>query len=248
MLGDVAHRIGCRSRSIRCSVVLTGAAAISIVLALAGCGSGAVGTTLVGGTTTVVAHGQIGPGPFTGFTVTVSVVGGKLSKSEVTVPAGSGVTFINAEDDNTTKHQLVADNGSFDTQVLDPGAEYYVYFAGLGTVTYHDALDPAIKGEVVVTSGTTFPAMNALPTGPWIGVGKNGLTATQTETKVGDPVTFYNSEDDSAVNHHIVADDGSFDTGVLKPGQYYAVTFESPGTFAFHDALDSSVKGTITVK
>ena len=115
MLGDVAHRIGCRSRSIRCSVVLTGAAAISIVLALAGCGSGAPGTTVVGGTTTVIAHGHVGTGP-AGYSVTVSVAGGALSTPEVTVPAGSGVVFMNAEDDTNTKHHLVADDGSFDTR------------------------------------------------------------------------------------------------------------------------------------
>ena len=45
------------------------------------------------------------------------------------------------------------------------------------------------------------------------------------------------------MTHHIVADDGSFDTGVLTPGQSYLVTFETPGTYSFHDALNPSIKG-----
>ena len=248
MLGDVAHRTGCRSRSIRCSVLLTSAAAISIVLALAGCGSSAPGTTVVGGTTTVVAHGQAGPGPLVGYSVTVSVAGGALSPPEVTVPAGSGVTFINAEDDNNTKHELVADNGSFDTPGPRPGRRVLRLLRGPGHCHVPRRAESRYQGPSSGDGRDDFPATGAFPTGPWIGVGKNGLTAAQTQTRVGDPVTFYNSEDDNTVNHHIVADDGSFDTGVLKPGQSYVVTFESPGTYSFHDALDSSIKGTITAK
>ncbi len=249
MFRDGTHRRDACSRRVRRSVVVLGAAVVTLVLALSGCGSASTtGSTVVGETTTIVAQGQAGSLPLTGTSYTISVAGGKLSPATLEIPAGSGVVFINAEDDSQTQHDLVADDGSFDTMALNPGGEYYVYFAGMGTVTFHDALNPEIKGSIVITTGDTYLGTGIPPTGAFIGVGKNGLSATTTQTRVGDRVTFFNAEDDNTVNHHIVADDGSFDTGVLRPGEFYSVTFQSPGSYSFHDVLDSSVKGTITVK
>ena len=246
---DVLHRRDARSRRMRRGVVVIGAAVITLVLALSGCGSSTTGSTVVGATTTIVALGQAGSGPLTGTSYAISVAHGKLNTATLEIPAGSGVIFINAEDDNKTQHDLVADDGSFDTMTLNPGGQYYVYFAGMGTVTFHDALNPEIKGEIVISHWGYITRDGHLPpTGAFIGVGKNGLSATSTQARVGDRVTFFNSEDDNSVNHHIVADDGSFDTGVLPPGEFYSVTFASPGTYSFHDVLNPSVKGTITVK
>lgn len=45
-----------------------------------------------------------------------------------------------------------------------------------------------------------------------------------------------------------VADDGSFDTGVLRPNQQFWFTFQRAGTYPFHDVLDPNLKGIITVK
>jgi hypothetical protein len=245
---DALHRMDTRSRRTRRDVVLILATAVALALALSGCGSSTPGSTVVGATTTVVARGQAGPGPLAGTTYAISVALGKLSKTSLQVPAGSGVLFINGEDDTTTQHELVADDGSFDTMALDPGAQYYVYFAGLGTVTFHDVLSPDIKGQIVIVPGDTLLGEGNLPTGPWIGVGKDGFSATKTQARVQDNVTFFNSEDDNTVTHRIVADDGSFDSGVLTPGQTYSVTFASSGTYSFHDAQNPSFKGTITIK
>lgn len=245
----VLHRKDSRSRHARRGLIVIGAAAIALVLALSGCSSSTPGSTEVGGTTTIFALGRAGSGPLAGTPYAISVAHGKLSKTTLQIPAGSGVIFINAEDDNKTQHDLAADDGSFDTMTLDPGGQYYVYFAGMGTVKFHDVLDPNIKGEIVIVTGDTSLGSPVLPpTGPFISVGKSGLSAAKTQARVGNRVTFFNSEDDNTVNHHIVADDGSFDTGVLEPGQSYSVTFASPGTYSFHDALNPSFKGTITIK
>ena len=229
-------------------MVAIGVAVIALVLALSGCGSSPPASTVVGVTTTIVALGQGGSGPLAGTPYVITVANGKLNTTSLQVPAGSAVLFMNAEDDTKIQHHLVADDGSFDTMTLNPGGQYYVYFSGLGTVKFHDALNPDIKGEIVVGPGDTSLGAGTLPTGPFIGVSSNGLSATDTQARVQDRVTFYNSEDDNPVNHQIVADDGSFDTGVLAPGKSYSVTFASPGTYSFHDALNPALKGTITVK
>jgi hypothetical protein len=251
MSRETFHGSGIRPRKIWLGIALACVGIASLMLALSGCGnSSSPGSTVVEGTTSISAVGESGPGllPFAGTQYVISVSQGKLDPTKLDVPEGAGVLFINAEDDNTSQHEFVADEGSFDTGVLDPGGQYYVVFTGAGIVSFHDTMNPDITGEIVIAAGET-PYGDALPVaGPIISIANNALSSATTRVNAGEPVTFYNAEDDNTVDHHIVADDGSFDTGVLSPGESYSVTFESNGSYRFHDALDSAVKGTITVQ
>jgi hypothetical protein len=47
-------------------------------------------------------------------------------------------------------HQVVADDGSFSSPVLARGASFSHTYTGGGTFAYHDGLQPALKGSVVV--------------------------------------------------------------------------------------------------
>src|ERR671935_1051781 len=59
----------------------------------------------------------------------------------------------------------------------------------------------------------------------------------------GQVVTIYNSDQ---LLHHIVADDGSFDTGVMVPGSSFTVKAGETGTvISYHCALHSRVKGQV---
>jgi len=61
----------------------------------------------------------------------------------------------------------------------------------------------------------------------------------------GETVTVYNSDQ---LLHHIVADDGSLDTGVMVPGSTFTVKAGSSGTVvSFHCALHSRMKGMLVV-
>jgi plastocyanin len=61
----------------------------------------------------------------------------------------------------------------------------------------------------------------------------------------GDTVRWTNSD---KVDHQIVANKGAFASGILKPGQSYSYTANTPGGFAYHDALHPSITGAIYVK
>ena len=67
--------------------------------------------------------------------------------------------------------------------------------------------------------------------------------ATVTVT-AGSVVTWNNT---GAKAHTVTADDGSFDSGNLDPGQAFGNLFDTAGTFAYHDAGDPTLKGSVIV-
>ena len=73
---------------------------------------------------------------------------------------------------------------------------------------------------------------------------KSGFTPSATTINVGDSVTWKNAD---VVNHQVVANDGSFASPVLKPGESFSQAFAKSGKVSYHDALVTSLKGTVTV-
>src|SRR5918997_5012518 len=47
--------------------------------------------------------------------------------------------------------------------------------------------------------------------------------------------------------HTVTADDGSFDSGRLDPGEQFSQTFDQPGTFAYHCGFHPEMLGSIVV-
>jgi plastocyanin len=73
---------------------------------------------------------------------------------------------------------------------------------------------------------------------------KSGFTPTSTTINVGDSVTWKNAD---TVNHQVVANDGSFASPVMKPGDSYSQTFSKSGKVSYHDSLFTNRNGTVTV-
>ena len=73
---------------------------------------------------------------------------------------------------------------------------------------------------------------------------KSGFTPSSTTITVGDSVTWKNAD---TVNHQVVANDGSFASPVLKPGESFSQTFSKSGKVSYHDSLFTNRKGTVTV-
>ena len=47
--------------------------------------------------------------------------------------------------------------------------------------------------------------------------------------------------------HMVTADDRSFDSGVLNPGDSYMVTFDGQGTLTYHCTIHPEMRGSVTV-
>ena len=70
-----------------------------------------------------------------------------FNPAQLNVAPGTTVTFVN---NDTEPHTATADNGLFDTGVLEPGSSFEVLLDGSGTVTYHCELHPDMQGSIVV--------------------------------------------------------------------------------------------------
>lgn len=63
--------------------------------------------------------------------------------------------------------------------------------------------------------------------------------------KSGTNVQWINNDN---MQHQIVSDSGAFQSTVLNPGDGYTFYFAKSGIYGYHDALNSTITGTITVQ
>ncbi len=75
--------------------------------------------------------------------------------------------------------------------------------------------------------------------------GANSFNPANASVKVGQTVAWTNMD---AITHDMRADDGSFDTGAIAPGQTSApITFSSAGSIPYHCSIHPSMTGSLTV-
>ena len=60
----------------------------------------------------------------------------------------------------------------------------------------------------------------------------------------GTTVTWVNNDQ---APHTATADDGTFDSGTLQPGQSFSFTFDKAGTYAYHCNIHPDMTATVTV-
>ncbi len=85
-------------------------------------------------------------------TVTVDIHDGAFDPAQLEVAKGTTVTWTNGD---TEAHTVTADNGLFDSGVIEPGQYYSTWLGGSGTVSYHSKTDPDMKGSVVVREASS---------------------------------------------------------------------------------------------
>jgi plastocyanin len=98
--------------------------------------------------------------PAPNSTTTVSIHDLTFDPATLNVAPGTTVTWTN---NDHVAHTVTADDGLFDSGVLEPGQSYSTWLGGSGTVTYHCEIHPDMKGSVVVgeaSVGGETPASN----------------------------------------------------------------------------------------
>lgn len=125
-------------------IISLSAMAVLVFAAIAAAQSVLDGDTTAPAQATTPA-GTTAPAP--SDTTTVDIRDHAFSPAQLNVAPGTTVTFVN---NDTESHTATADNGLFDTGVLEPGYSFDVFLEGSGTVTYHCELHPNMQGSIVV--------------------------------------------------------------------------------------------------
>jgi plastocyanin len=63
--------------------------------------------------------------------------------------------------------------------------------------------------------------------------------------EVGDTIVWTNNDDR---DHSVKADDGSFDSGLLRSGKTFSKKFDKPGKYTYGSDPSPRTKGTVVVK
>jgi plastocyanin len=66
---------------------------------------------------------------------------------DAAVQPGDTITWVN---EGNHPHTVTADDGQFDSEVLNPGDSFSATFTGAGTLAYHCEIHPSMTGRVTV--------------------------------------------------------------------------------------------------
>ncbi|WP_343713894.1 cupredoxin family copper-binding protein [Inquilinus sp.] len=80
--------------------------------------------------------------------VTIKIDNFTFSPAEITVPAGTTVTWTNGDD---IPHTVVATDKSFRSKALDTGDSFTTTLTKPGTIQYFCSLHPHMTGRITVT-------------------------------------------------------------------------------------------------
>ena len=125
-------------------VFATIAAAQGVLDGTVGTSQGATQPAAVPAEPTAPAEGTT---PALDSTTTVEISNNAFNPPQLNVAPGTTVRFVN---NDIVSHTVTADNGVFDTGVLQPGYSLDVVLDGAGTVPYHCELHPEMQGSIVV--------------------------------------------------------------------------------------------------
>ena len=100
----------------------------------------------------------------------------------------------------------------------------------------------AVAVLALAVTGASQPASQATKA---VAIKATGFSPASVTIATTDAVKWTNRD---TKNHQIVANNGSFASAVIKPGKSYTHTFNTAGTFGYHDALHPTLKGKVVVK
>ena len=131
---------------MRNSAVAALAVLAAVSIAACGGGGGSYGNSSPTSPSTSSGGGSGSGSTGNVVTVTIKGVNGKLSfdPNPASVAAGQSVQFKNAD---VVAHQVVLDDGSMKTEVIQPGATSSALAIGASNASYHCSIHPSMVGS-----------------------------------------------------------------------------------------------------
>lgn len=184
-------------------------------------------------------------------TIEMSIVG--FSPSNLTIPTGSTVTWLNTERLDYPvlqgTHRLSSEDGSLQSMDIPPGAAFTATFNLPTTISYVCELHPhTMTGSLTVVGDPVLPA----PTEKTVKIVEPsstdanswGFDPKELKVEVGTTVTWRNT---GAVTHTVTSDDAGFDSGNLAAGKAFSFTFTRSAAISYYCKPHPWMTGTILV-
>ncbi len=179
----------------------------------------------------------------------VQMVDFDFSPKQLTVAAGASVGFTNG---GVAPHTATAKDGSWDTGIVRSGATTRITFDTPGTFTYYCTIHPQMVATLLVTGADgAAPPPEAAPAAAPVTPSEVGVKVladtfepADARVAVGGTITW---TIDSLSPHVIEADKGGFLSDLLHHGESFEFTFDTPGTYQYHDGLTGEMVGSVTV-
>lgn len=189
------------------------------------------------------------PAPPPGISGDVQAIDFAFAPANMTVPAGSTITWVNT---GVALHTATARDGSFDSGFLNTGDSFSKRFDQPGTFEYFCTLHPDMIGTVTVTDaqGEAPPPVqppaeeNPVAAAADIDMLDFVFDPVTYTVPLGGSITWVNR---GAALHTATAVDGSFDSGFLTTGQSFTETFDQAGTYDYLCTIHPGMVGTIIV-
>ena len=170
----------------------------------------------------------------------------------IEIKTGTTVTWHNTEPADypivSGYHHVTADDGSFDSGKVAPGARWSFTFDKPGTYDYHCSIHSFMTGQIIVTGAPVKEEpkeerVEIVEPDPndqqsW------GYKPAKLNIEVGTTVTWVNN---GAQDHTVTDDDDAFDSGTMKPGEKFTFTFKKAGVYNYKCTPHPWMKATITV-
>jgi plastocyanin len=99
----------------------------------------------------------------------------------------------------------------------------------------------AVAGLALAVTGASQPASTVTKT---VSITATAFMPASRTIATTDSIKWTNND---TKNHQVVANNGSFASATIAPGKSYTHTFNTAGTFRYHDALHPSLTGKIVV-
>ncbi len=178
----------------------------------------------------------------------VQIADFSFKPSTLTVAAGSSVGFTNG---GVAPHTATSKDGTWDTGIVRSGATTRITFDTPGTYTYYCTIHPQMVATLLVTGadGAAPPpeAAAAAPVAPSkvdVKVLADTFEPADARVAQGGVITW---TVDSLSPHIVEADKGAFKSELVHHGEVFSFTFDTPGTYQYHDGLTGEMVGTVTV-
>ncbi|HEX2914421.1 MAG TPA: cupredoxin family copper-binding protein [Chloroflexia bacterium] len=143
-------------------ILLLALLAMLVSLALAACGDTPTSTPVIIPTNQAADTTQAANPATAASTINIDISGFKFNPGEITIPAGTTVVWTNKDG---AKHNVIADDRSFESPTLEKGASYSHKFDSAGTVNYycsfHGSPGQGMIGKLVVTAPQAGSATTA---------------------------------------------------------------------------------------